>query len=114
MAATYSLRFEASMKLIRTIFPIAIFAAALPAQTHWVGTWATAPAPQLDAAQMRAQKLEFNNQTLREIVHTSIGGDTVRVRLSNAFGAQPVEIGGAHVALRSSGSAIAAGSDHAL
>ena len=33
-----------------------------------------------------AAPLNFNNQTLRQIVHTSIGGDRVRVVLSNAFG----------------------------
>ncbi len=83
-------------------------AGTLDAQTHWVGTWATAPAAQA------APEMRFNNQTIREIVHTSLGGDTIRVRLSNAFGPEPVEIGAAHVALRSSGAAITAGSDHSL
>ena len=69
-------------------------AGTLDAQTHWVGTWATAPAAQA------APEMRFNNQTIREIVHTSLGGDTIRVRLSNAFGPEPVEIGAAHVALR--------------
>jgi lysophospholipase L1-like esterase len=63
---------------------------------------------------MRAAKLEFENQTLREIVHTSIGGDTVRVRLSNAYGKDSVEIGAAHIALHSRGAGIVAGSDRAL
>src|SRR5436853_4235505 len=44
--------------------------------------------------------INFKNQTLREIVHTSLGGDRVRVVLSNAFGTLPLEIGAAHVALR--------------
>ena len=59
-------------------------------------------------------KLEFSNQTLREIVHTTIGGDTVRVRLSNAFAAQTVEIDAAHIALRGKGSDIVAGTDRTL
>jgi hypothetical protein len=63
---------------------------------------------------MRADKLEFQNQTLREIVHISIGGGTVRVRLSNAYGKDTVEIGAAHVALHSQGAGIVAGSDRAL
>ena len=91
------------------------WASLAPAQPHWVATWGASPAPQLaDAAQMRAAKLEFDNQTLREIVHTSVGGDMARVRLSNAYGKETVEIGAAHVAIRSQGSAIAAGSDRAL
>ena len=44
----------------------------------------------------------------------SIGGKRVRVRLSNAFGAGKLVIGAAHVALRSTGAAIAAGSDRML
>lgn len=82
---------------------------------HWVVAWGASPAPQLpDEAQMRTAKLVFDNQTVREIVHTSIASDTVRVRLSNAYGKQAVEIGAAHVALHDKGSIIAAGSDHAL
>src|ERR1700687_1063312 len=50
--------------------------------------------------------LNFNNQTLRQIVHTSIGGDRVRVVLSNAFGTSPVSVGAANVALRQKEAAI--------
>ncbi|MGI9075479.1 MAG: SGNH/GDSL hydrolase family protein [Bryobacteraceae bacterium] len=84
-------------------------------QTHWAGTWGASPSPQLsDVAQMSKAKLTFANQTLREIVHVSIGGSLVRVRLSNAYGQEAVEIGGAHIALRQKGAAITAGSDHVL
>ncbi len=99
---------------MRTFLLIALLTAGLHAQTHWIGTWAAAPAPQLDAEQMRAQKLEFKDQTLREIVRVSVGGDTIRVRLSNAFGPQSVVIDSAHVALRAAGAAIVAGSDRVL
>jgi lysophospholipase L1-like esterase len=63
---------------------------------------------------MRTEKLVFENQTLREVIHTSVGGDTVRVRLSNAYGKQAVEIGAAHIALSAKGSDVAPGSDHVL
>jgi lysophospholipase L1-like esterase len=46
------------------------------------------------------------NQTLREIVHTTIGGDKVRVVLSNVFGTAPLEVGGAAIALQSDGAAV--------
>ena len=39
--------------------------------------------------------LHFTNQTLRQIVHTSIGGLKARVVLSNAYGTAPVTLGGA-------------------
>lgn len=63
---------------------------------------------------MSKAKLTFANQTLREIVHVSIGGSLVRVRLSNAYGKEAVQIGAAHIALRKKGAAIVAGSDHVL
>src|SRR6185437_15390706 len=102
--------------LLAVCFAASAFAAA-PA--HWVVAWGASPAPQLaDEAQMRTAKLLFDNQTIREIVHTSIASDTVRVRLSNAYGKQAVEIGAVHIALRDAGhdkgSSIAPGSDHAV
>jgi len=64
---------------------------------HWVAAWSASPSlPQTDE-QMRTRKLEFDNQTVRETVHLSLGGDAVRVRLSNVFGSAPLRIGGAHV-----------------
>ncbi len=59
---------------------------------HWVGTWATSP--------QAYSGISFSNQTLRMIVRTSIGGPKVRVRISNAYGTQPLEIGAARIALR--------------
>ena len=82
---------------------------------HWVATWGASPAPQLaDDGQMREAKLELQNQTLREIVHTSIGGATLRVRLSNAFAKQEVYVGAAHLALRAKGAGIIPSSDRVL
>ncbi len=48
------------------------------------------------------------------IVRTSIGGDSVRLTLSNALGRSEVEIGAVHVALRDRGSSIVAGTDRAV
>ena len=99
----------------KLVLSLLAWVTACAAGPHWVATWGASPAPQLaDESQMRSAKLAYNNQTLREIVHTSVGGDTVRVRLSNAYGKQTVEIGAAHIALRSNDSAVAAGSDRAL
>ena len=52
----------------------------------------------------------LTNQTIRQIVRTSIGGSRVRVVLSNAFGTAPIEIGAGHVALRDKDTAIVASS----
>lgn len=74
---------------------------------HWVGTWSASP-------QAASSPVEFKGQTIRQIVRVSIGGKRVRVRLSNAFGADRLVIGAVHVALRSTGAAIAPGSDRIL
>jgi lysophospholipase L1-like esterase len=73
---------------------------------NWVGTWTATPAPAEGAA--------FANHTLRMTPRVSIGGSSVRVRVSNAYGIRPLQIGAAHVALRDSGPAIVPGSDRQL
>jgi lysophospholipase L1-like esterase len=74
---------------------------------HWVGTWAAAPAPAEGIA-------GFNNQTLRMNPRVSIGGERLRVRISNAYGNRPLAIGRVHVALRDKGPAIVPGTDRKL
>lgn len=77
------------------------------AARNWIGTWIASP-------QAAWHSLELNGQTVRQIVHVSIGGTRVRVRLSNAYGADSLVIGAARVGLRGTGASIVAGSDHAL
>ena len=85
------------------------------AQDHWVATWAAAP-QQARGGPPTANPAPavFNDQTVRMVVHTSIGGRRARVTLSNTFGNIPLKIGAAHIALRGKESAIAAGSDRTL
>ncbi|HEX6473026.1 MAG TPA: SGNH/GDSL hydrolase family protein [Streptosporangiaceae bacterium] len=81
----------------------------------WLGTWATAPAtaPPADVP-------TFEDQTIRQVVRVSAGGDALRVRLSNEFGIRPLVIGAAHVARGVPGAAersaerIAEGTDRTL
>jgi lysophospholipase L1-like esterase len=56
----------------------------------------------------------MNNQTIRMIARTSIGGRSVRIRLESAFGSGTVNFGAAHIAIRSKDAAIKAGTDRAL
>src|SRR5437867_2313044 len=106
---------------------IVVVAAALTlvqtaeAQDHWVTTWTTAPQARLLAplggqrgAPAAPAPTSFNDQTIRMVVHASLGGRRARVTLSNAFGNGPLTIGAAHVALRSKESAIVPASDRAL
>ena len=54
------------------------------------------------------------DQTVRLIVRSSIGGDNVRIRLSNEYGDRALAIGAAHIAVRDSGSSINASTDRVL
>jgi len=56
----------------------------------------------------------FTNQTLRQIVHTSIGGAKARVLISNSYGTASVTIGAAHIALRDKEGSIQGSSGGAL
>src|SRR6266576_3821712 len=73
--------------------------AVLPSDRHWVGSWAAAPAPAEGV-------VGFNNHTLRMNPRISLGGDRLRVRISNAYGNRPLTIGAAQIALRDKGPAI--------
>ena len=70
--------------------------------------------PPAGAAFTPAPYLHFTNQTLRQIVHVSIGGSKARVVLSNAYGTAPVTIGAAHIALRDNQGTIQAGTGRPL
>jgi lysophospholipase L1-like esterase len=84
-------------------------AAMMPARSapdvHWVDAWSAAP----DSAGP-----PLAPQTVRQIIRTSIGGSSVRIRLSNLLGTAPVTIGPVHIARHASGSAIQPGSSHAV
>ena len=81
---------------------------ALPARAQsgagerWSATWGAAPAGPPPSASTQS----FTSQTLRLVVHTSIGGNRVRVRFSNEMGSTPLRIGAASIGVRSSSSAI--------
>lgn len=71
---------------------ILFFAACLCAagESHWVGTWGCAP--QLTETRNLPPAPGLANSTLRQVVHTSLGGRQVRLRFSNTFGADPVTL----------------------
>jgi lysophospholipase L1-like esterase len=70
--------------------------AQAPATEHWVGTWATSV--QIPEPQNSLTPADMTDSTIRQIVHLSIGGSTVRVHLSNAFGTRPLHLFSVHIA----------------
>jgi lysophospholipase L1-like esterase len=84
---------------------------AKPDAKKWVGTWASSPL--LDGHARNAEELltsgTQSGATLREVVHVSLGGETVRVRFSNLYGTGPLVIGAVEIAPTLKGAAIAPG-----
>jgi lysophospholipase L1-like esterase len=83
-------------------------ATAATSPDHWVGTWATSPmAGKNPTGTFGAPGTE--GTTLREIVHISIGGPSVRIVLTNEFGLDPLTIGAAQIALSADAGTITPG-----
>jgi lysophospholipase L1-like esterase len=72
----------------------------------WVTGWGT--------SQQTLGDVQITNATVRMIARVSIPGDSVRIRLDNTFGTEPVTIGRAYIGYRVQGAALAAGSNRPL
>ena len=80
----------------------------------WTGSWASAQLT--PEAQGDQDAPDLRDATVRQVVHLSVGGDRLRVRISNVFGSGPLHLAAAHVAraLRPDGAAITPGTDRVL
>jgi lysophospholipase L1-like esterase len=84
--------------------------AATPATLAWVGTWAAA---QVAPAPAGVSHMGFRDQTVRDVVHISVGGSELRIRISNLFGTRPLRIADVRVAVRQgNGALIFPGTSH--
>ncbi|GGV31527.1 SGNH hydrolase [Streptomyces longisporoflavus] len=61
----------------------------------WVGSWAASPA----AAEPNTHRNGFAGKSIRNVVHTSVGGNSARITLSNLYGQQPLSITHASIAV---------------
>ncbi|MBU6530766.1 GDSL-type esterase/lipase family protein [Streptomyces sp. NPDC057245] len=69
---------------------------AAPASTGaWVGSWSASPA----AAEPGTETTGMAGRSVRNVVHTSVGGASVRITLSNLYGQSPLTVTHASVAL---------------
>jgi lysophospholipase L1-like esterase len=107
-----------TMRLPVLICAFALAAAqAQAAGTRWVGSWGASPAPSMASAPGPMARLAtptFNNQTVVQVVRLSAGGQRLRLRLTNEYGAKPLAIGAVRVALIGPNGAALPGSDRAL
>lgn len=81
----------------------------------WISTWQGTPTPGGTFYSPGCPSdVGLTNQTVRNVVHVSAGGDWVRARISNEYGANPLSVGAATIAVAGSGAATAPGSLHPL
>lgn len=91
-------------KLILTSALALLAVAGLQAQTKWTATWATAIEAPLAESDM--PKTSMTGTTLRQVIHVSIGGEKLRLQLSNEKSVEPVEIKSVYIADTDGGKAI--------
>ncbi len=96
------------------VFAALLFTAfAANAQPKWVGSWGASPQPPSPGAGPFPATPSFNDQTVRQIVRLSVGGERVRLRLSNEYGTKPITIGAARVAI-ADGAGLKGGTERAV
>ena len=88
--------FASMMK--RLLFLLMVFCAisTVSSAQNWVGTWATAP--QTVVRSFMPYNNCMTNRSVRQVVKVSIGGDVIRLKLSNIYSMQPVEIRSIYIA----------------
>jgi lysophospholipase L1-like esterase len=93
---------------------LAGFAQSTRGPQVWVGTWAASQ--QIPEPSNALPSDGLRDITLRQLFHLSLGGTTMRVRLSNAFGTEPLHFTSVHIArpLAAASSAIDPRSDRPL
>lgn len=82
---------------------------------HWVASWQGSPMTGGTFFSPGCPSdVGLNNQTVRNVIFLSAGGNKVRVRLSNAYGSNPLNVGAATVAISAGGAATIPGTTHTL
>ena len=79
----------------------------------WVASWMAAPCAPA-SAEPRSEQFQLDGDTVRQIVHLSIGGLGVRLHFANTFGTTPLVLRSVHVAQRKTDDAIDPATDKAV
>lgn len=102
---SFAMRLMKGLRLIVPVCLIVLLPRAQAVAQSWVGTWATAPEPTGKSDMPRLTSL--SNSTLRQTIRVSIGGDSLRLKLSNLFSERPLAIRSVYIAEPSDSSDIA-------
>ena len=99
-------------------FAVLLLSSLALAEDHgerWVAAWQGSPTPGGTFFSPGCPSdVGLNNQTIRNIVFMSMGGEAVRVRISNAGGSVPLNVGAATVAIAGMGASAVAGTVHPI
>jgi hypothetical protein len=90
-----------NIALVSLCFCVSLALAAT--EDHWVGTWG------VPLQGTPAQTITVKNQTVRHRMEISVGGQRLRIQLSNEFGSKPLVIGAASVAIANRDGSVKAG-----
>ena len=92
---------------------VAVGGASRPAVAARAGSWVTSwsASPQA-AVRGTLAAAGFHDQTIREIAFTSVGGDPIRLEMTNAYGTEPLLIGRVTVAATALGAGVVPGTIH--
>ena len=70
-----------------------------PAEAKWITSWSAAPVNPMPAFGPFPATPSYTNRTFRQTLRLSAGGSAFRIRISNAYGTEPLEIGAARIAI---------------
>src|SRR5262249_15602514 len=106
---------------ILAAFTLALALPSLPAAAAeggggWIGTWAASPQPVWEPDFLAPISFPRNlwNQTVRQVARVSLGGNQVRIVVSNKYGSEPLTVSEAHIAVSDGGAKIKNGTDRKL
>lgn len=88
--------FASMMKRLLVLLIVFCAISTVSSAQNWVGTWATAP--QTVVRSFMPYNNCMTNRSVRQVVKVSIGGDVIRLKLSNIYSMQPVEIRSIYIA----------------
>ena len=88
--------FASMMKRLLVLLMVFCALSTVSSAQNWVGTWATAP--QTVVRSFMPYNNCMTNRSVRQVVKVSIGGNVIRLKLSNIYSMQPVEIRSIYIA----------------
>ena len=88
--------FASMMKRLLVLLMVFCAISTVSSAQNWVGTWATAP--QTVVRSFMPYNNCMTNRSVRQVVKVSIGGNVIRLKLSNIYSMQPVKIRSIYIA----------------